>query len=104
MSLTIINHKNHKIDNDLFLKLENAFNLIRKEENLGDCSVNLKIVDCPLGVEALCVKCARADNLVKRSNRPSGSLCDIVTVNTLITYSNGLTHSIMKNWPFLRLK
>ena len=45
MSLTIINHKNHKIDNDLSLKLENAFNLIRKEENLGDCSVNLKIVD-----------------------------------------------------------
>ena len=45
MSLTIINHKNHKIDNDLFLKLENAFNLIRKEENLGDCSINLKIVD-----------------------------------------------------------
>ncbi len=45
MSLTIINHKNHKIDNDLSLKLENAFNLIRKVENLGDCSVNLKIVD-----------------------------------------------------------
>ena len=45
MSLTIINHKNHKIDNDLSIKLENAFNLIRKEENLGDCSVNLKIVD-----------------------------------------------------------
>ena len=45
MSLTIINHKNHKIDNDLSLKLENAFNLICKEENLGDCSVTLKIVD-----------------------------------------------------------
>ena len=45
MSLNILTSKNFTVSNKLENKLNHAFTLICKEENISNCSVNLKILD-----------------------------------------------------------
>ena len=45
MSLNILTSKNFTVSNKLENKLNQAFTLICNEENISNCSVNLKIVD-----------------------------------------------------------
>ena len=45
MSLNILTSKNFTVSNKLENKLNQAFTLICNEENISNCSVNLKILD-----------------------------------------------------------
>ena len=45
MSLNILTSKNFTVSNKLENKLNQAFTLISNEENISNCSVNLKILD-----------------------------------------------------------
>ena len=45
MSLNILTTKNFTVSNKLENKLNQAFTLICNEENISNCSVNLKIID-----------------------------------------------------------
>ena len=45
MSLNILTSENFSVSNKLENKLNQAFTLICNEENISNCSVNLKIID-----------------------------------------------------------